>query len=371
MTEHNDPQPRIPGVKYRKVSRDREETTVIDGIPSTRTVTEDTWVPVPPRDWDEVILRGVTAVTLLVIVLAMTATTASVGGLLGHLIPEPVAYMGGVIFSLSWLTCMAVEWLQTRSSTGGAVVPRVAGWVALLLSMTAAATYGHTRDQMAAGVIGAMVDLLAKGLATLVIGLYRVELSPGVAHWFAEQEQKLSGRILLGARLRRLNRQDAYARAVGGREYDAAAAMLAAAEITSRPEPDPTGRPLPTAQPAPMPAPAQAPAAPVPAAAPQPAAAPPQAAAAPTAPEEPAPAPEAVQEPQEPAQAPTGGAGASVLPMQPSVRQIVRQCLDEDLDMSEADILARVQAAHGTANPKLPATVERYTRAELKVRRAS
>ena len=259
MTEHND-QARIPGVRYRRVPRDRQETTVIDGIPSTRTVTEDAWVPVPPRDWDEVILRGVTAVTLLVIVLAMTATTASVGGLLGHLIPEPVAYMGGVIFSLSWLTCMAVEWLQTRSSTDGAMVPRVAGWVALLLSMVAAGTYGHTRDQMAAGVVGAMVDLLAKGLATLVIGLYRVELSPGVAHWFAEQEQKLSGRIMLGARLRRLNRQDAYARAVGGREYDAAAAMLAAAEVTPGPHPDPTGRPLPTAQPAPASAPAPAPA---------------------------------------------------------------------------------------------------------------
>lgn len=354
MTETPDQQPRIPGVRYRKVPRDREVTTVIDGIPSTRTVTEDAWEPVPPRDWDEVILRGVTAVTLLVILLAMSATTASVGGLLSRLIPAPVAYMGGVIFSLSWLTCMAVEWLQTRSTTNGALVPRVAGWGALLISMAAAGTYGYAREQLAAGIIGGLVDLLAKGLATLVIGLYRVDLDPGVAHWFADQEQKLAGRILLGARLRRLNRRDAYMSAVGGREHEAAGAMLAAA-VTTGPNPDGPGQPVPVQEAAPAPAAVQAPAPAAPAPAPAP---------APT----PAPAPQAAPAPSAPAPAPAAGGGASVLPMVPSVRQIVRQALDEDLDMPEADVLARVTAKHGTDNAKLPETVSRYIRQEKRQR---
>ena len=60
-----------PGVRYRKVTRTREETTVINGIPSTRDVPYDSWEPVPPREWDDVILRGVTALAITVTVVAV------------------------------------------------------------------------------------------------------------------------------------------------------------------------------------------------------------------------------------------------------------------------------------------------------------
>jgi hypothetical protein len=413
MNQHtaHEQQPRLPGVRYRRVTLERDETTVIDGIPSTRKVPYDVWEPVPPRDWDDVILRGVTGVTLGVTGLAVVATTASVGGLLTRLIRPELAYAVGVVFTLTWLCCHGVEWLQTRGG-GQAYGARVAGWVALAISMGAVITYGHTLDQTAAGVVGGSIDLLSKGLLTLVMGLYRVQLNPDTAHWLRDQEQRLTGKAYLAVKLRRINRHATYLRAVGGREMDVAEAITtvtqgpgssaivpgprpaaapavppvppapsgpgpvaqAAAPVPAQPSgqvPDASGQ-----QSAPLPAPtAQAPAPTTPVSsgqAPAPAVAP---AAAPAA--DPADASGQVPDPSGQPSAPVSSGQASqpssaqqsaVLPMAPSMRQIVAQALKEDQDMPFEDLLQRVKDVHGD-RPKLAGTVERYQRKELKALR--
>src|SRR4051812_36978425 len=93
------PQPRQPGVRYRKVTREREERTVIDGRASMRRVPYTTYVALPPRDWDEIIRRGVTGVAIVVTVLAAAGTTASIGGLLSRMLHPAVAYAVGVVFT--------------------------------------------------------------------------------------------------------------------------------------------------------------------------------------------------------------------------------------------------------------------------------
>jgi hypothetical protein len=226
--------------------------------------------------------------------------------------------------------------------------------------MAATATYGYTREQLAAGVVGAMVDLLAKGLATLVIGLYRVELNEDVAHWFTEQEQNLGARLLLSARLRRLNRDEAYARAVGGQEYAAATAMIETATTSPEPGPRPTGQPIPAPQPTPAPVIVQAPAAP---------AEPPAPAAAVPAPQASAPAP-AAPAPAPAAPAPEGAGLAAVQGMTPSIASTVRTVLATDPDISEADLIERVKEVHGDG-PKLADTVRRSRTRALGKRNAS
>ncbi|MEU1853944.1 hypothetical protein ABZ499_32975 [Streptomyces sp. NPDC019990] len=357
MTETPDQQPRIPGVRYRKVTLERDETTVIDGIPSTRTVPFVTYEPVPPRDWDQVILHGVTAVTIGITALAVVATTASVGGLLTNLIHPVAAYAAGVVFTLNWLACMAVEWLQRGDAR--VWIPRTAGWIALVISMGAVGTYGHTLNQLPAGVIGACIDLLAKGLWTLVMGLYRVPLDEGVRHWLSDQEQRLAGKALLAIRLRRLNTQAAYMRAVGGREMDAADAMLTAAaqvrEVAAAPtaareteqaeEPATAPAPAPAAQSAP-------PVTPVPA--PTPAPVVPQA--------QPAPQPTAPVPPVQPAQ-------AQLLSIAAATRQVLA---DQGEGISDQDLIDAVAALVGTERAKslkFPETVLRNRRAKDKFRK--
>ncbi|WP_327421854.1 hypothetical protein OG763_15060 [Streptomyces sp. NBC_01230] len=239
-------QPRTPGVKYRKVTRHREETTVIDGVPSTRNVAYDAWEPVPPREWDEMILRGATGVIVGVTGMAIVATTASLGGLLSAIVPDVVAYGAGGLFTAAWVTAMAFEWLDRIDPERGKAA-RIAGWCFLLLSMGAVFTYGFTLNQPWAGGFGACIDLLSKGLWALLIRHHAVPLDEGVAHWVTQQEQKLASRELLSGRLLRLNRRAAYQRAVGGVEYQAAGAILASAQTTSLPPAEQTPEPAPSA----------------------------------------------------------------------------------------------------------------------------
>ncbi|MFE9127752.1 hypothetical protein ACFYOF_20480 [Streptomyces sp. NPDC007148] len=229
MTETPDaPHYREPGVRYRKVRRERIETTVIDGRPSTRRVPYTTYEALPPRDWDEIIRRGVAGVAIAVSLLAAAGTTASVGGLLSQLVHPGVAYSTGLIFTASWLACLGIEYVE-RVDANRAARARNVGWVMLLIGMAAVITYGQQMHQLPAGVVGSSLDLAAKGLWWLIMGLDRVKLDPGVANWVAEREQEMAGRFLLGTRLGRLNRRASALRDARSPEFEAAEAILASA----------------------------------------------------------------------------------------------------------------------------------------------
>ncbi|NDK24697.1 hypothetical protein FSY75_09450 [Streptomyces sp. TR1341] len=325
MDEATEQQPRIPGVKYRKVTRYRTQTTVIDGVPSTREVPYDGWEPVPPREWDELILRGVTAIAVGFTAIAVVAGTASLGGLLDPLVPSVVAYGMGSVFAVAWLYCLGIEWLN-RTAPDRARPAKIAGWVAVVISMAAIAAYGHTLDQQWAGGFGAGIDLLAKGSWWLLLREYAVPLDADVAHWVVDQEQKLAGRALLAGRVRRLNSRGAYQRAVGGAEFQAADAILTRAE---------TARSLPetTTEPSPEPAPAVPP---VP------------------------PAPPAGEE------QPTAGGEQPTAPVPPvteitreSIAAVCRTVIAANPKVTDADLVAAVKAAGHPDRPNLADTVRR------------
>ncbi|MER6982336.1 hypothetical protein ABT317_36555, partial [Streptomyces carpinensis] len=221
------PQPRQPGVRYKKETRERPVTTVIDGRASTRMVTEEVWVALPPRDWDEIIRRGAITVAVIVTLLAAAGTTASVGGLMSRMLHPVVSYAVGVVYTASWLVCVGIEQIE-RVDADRAARARNAGWVMLLGGMAAVITYGQVLDQLAAGIVGSFLDAAAKGLWWLIMGLDRVKLNPDVAHWVADREQEMAGRHLLGVRLARLNRRAVQMRAAGP-EFRAAEAIIAGA----------------------------------------------------------------------------------------------------------------------------------------------
>ncbi|WP_327415445.1 hypothetical protein [Streptomyces sp. NBC_01233] len=385
---------RIPGVKYRKVRLHRTETTVIDGVPSTRRVPYDGWEPVPPREWDDLILRGVTGVAIGFTAVAVAGGTASLGGLLDPLVPSLVAYGMGSVFAVAWMFCLAIEWLN-RTAPDRARPARIAGWFFLLLSMCAVAAYGHTKDALWAGAFGACVDLVSKGSWWLLMREYAVPLDAGVAHWVQDQEQKLAGRALLGARVRRLNRRAAYLRAVGGAEFQAADAILSSAEAarSSLPAPAAEPTPAPVAAPAPAPVVAEVPAAPVvqpPAPAPVPAPvvapAPPVTISAPSVPSVP-PVEEQGEEQQAPAAAPAAPAAAPVPPATaPSVQppaihavggpfksDTIRAALAQDPDITDEALIKLVDDTHGQddANKTTVPRTRRRIEAKLRKKQAS
>lgn len=210
-------QPRVPGVRYRKETRQREEVVEIDGQPEPRTVEYTVWVPIPPRDWDRIIVNVLTCAAVVVTLLAVTGTTASIGTLLAALIPALIAYSVALIFDVVWLACIAVEWLE-RLDPARARAARIAGWVSLGISMGAVVAFGYHHNETVAGVVGSMVSLLAKGLWVFVLRYHAVPLSESVAFWLNRRRQKAAASVALAKQMRRLDAYDAYMLAAFGPE---------------------------------------------------------------------------------------------------------------------------------------------------------
>lgn len=138
----------------------------VDG--KTRMVPVHVDAPAPPRDWDRLVLNGVTGIAALVLTASVVWSTASIGDLLAHAVIEPAAYGAAVVFDLAWIACMAVEWLA-RYDEDRAALPRRAGHLMLILAMLAVGTHGKVAGYWEIGLIGAAVSALAKGLWTVVL----------------------------------------------------------------------------------------------------------------------------------------------------------------------------------------------------------
>lgn len=243
MTETPEaPQHREPGVRYRTETRTRTVTTVINGVASTHEEEYEVEVPIPPRDWETVVERALFGWACALIVAAFLGTSASVGGLLNELLPAGVSYVLGLVFTGSWLGLLGLEWLDGRIDPDRAKAARIGGWISLVIGMGAVYVYGHSHDLPWVGAAGACIDLAAKGFCTLLLRRQQVKLPRGVAHWVRSQEHDQAATALLATRIRRLDRGAAYRRAVGGREQEAAQAILGAARTPQLPAPDTSGQ---------------------------------------------------------------------------------------------------------------------------------
>jgi hypothetical protein len=118
-------------------------------------------------DVHRIIRQAVTAVTVLVVTIALVWSITSIGALLTLAAPAWVAYLAAGAFDVSWAAMMAAEW--TLMYDDRKWIPRTAGWLALAVSMTAIATHGALHAGVWIGIIGALISLLAKGLWTVMM----------------------------------------------------------------------------------------------------------------------------------------------------------------------------------------------------------
>lgn len=194
-------------MKYRSETRNRLTPHTIDGI--TEMVPEDytVHVPVPPTDWDRIILTAATAATAAILTASVVWSTSSVGSLLGRTVEFAVAYGAASVFDLVWIVCMAVEWLN-RYNPSGAVLPRRAGHVALVVAMAAVCTNGWLTGGVAPGIIGAAVSALAKGTWTIVMNHTAKPLDPLTQGWVDRQMSEAGARLALSSVRRQVARTD-------------------------------------------------------------------------------------------------------------------------------------------------------------------
>ncbi|MFM9620826.1 protein transporter Sec31 [Streptomyces turgidiscabies] len=170
----------------------------------------DVEVPVPPKDWDSIVLNAVMAATCLVVVGAVAWSTVSIGDLLSQAAPTWVSYLVAGVFDLAWITCMATEWLS-RYDTNKAKLPKVAGWFALAVSMGAIFTHGNLAGSFWVGVFGAVVSALAKGMWLVVMRHTAKDLDGKARQWVEAETAEVNAQLAMAAVTRQLNRTRARA----------------------------------------------------------------------------------------------------------------------------------------------------------------
>lgn len=195
-------------MKTRPVERTRLVPHTIDGRTEMVLDRYTVDVPRPPRDWDRIVLTGVTTATAAIGTASVIWSTASIGDLLARSVPAPAAYAAAAVFDLVWLSCMALEWLA-RYDQERAVLPRRAGYVALAIAMAAVGAHGWISGEIAIGCIGAAVSGLAKVMWTVVLSHHAKPLDPLTQQWVDQQRAKAGGRLAMVAVRRELTRAEA------------------------------------------------------------------------------------------------------------------------------------------------------------------
>lgn len=207
-------------MKTRTETHVRQVPHTVNG--ETRLVDETYTVKIPisPRDWDRIVLNGVTAVAGLAVTAAVVWSTASIGDLLGRAVVIGIAYAAAVVFDLAWIMCMALEWLA-RYDPVRARRPRLAGHGALVIAMAAVCTHGRMEDSLPVGVASAAVSALAKGMWTLVLAHHARPLDPRTQAWLLQREGEIGAELALSARLRQVERYREQRAALSGADLDA------------------------------------------------------------------------------------------------------------------------------------------------------
>ncbi|MFR9796158.1 protein transporter Sec31 [Streptomyces sp. MS06] len=206
-----------------KTTRTELVPHTIDG--KTRLVPITVPVPAPPRDWDRIILTGVTTTAALVVAASVTWSTASIGDLLTRIVIAPAAYGAAAVFDLAWIACMAVEWLA-RYDRQQAALPRRMGHSALAVAMLAVAAHGYLLGHLVIGIVGAVVSGLAKSLWTVVLHHQAPPLDDRTRAWIEQELADAGASLALIPARRRVQRAHA----------------LVAAERAALPSPDQSGQ---------------------------------------------------------------------------------------------------------------------------------
>ncbi|MBT2508835.1 protein transporter Sec31 [Streptomyces sp. ISL-98] len=200
-------------MKTRVETRTRQVLHTIDGIPELVDDEYDVIVPVPPRDWDHIVITSVLGIAGAMVAISVVWSTASIGDFLARAVVAPIAYLGAVAFGLAWISCMALEW-HARYDPARARLPCTAGNIALLIEMGAVCAHGSVEDSLAVGVAGAVISAVAKGMWTVTLEHQARPMSPLTQKWFLKREEQMTARIALAARQRQLDRTEQHAAAL-------------------------------------------------------------------------------------------------------------------------------------------------------------
>lgn len=192
--------------RFRKRKSEHEVPHTVGGQTYMVTEPQETLQVVQPVDLDEIVRNLLVVITCAVVLGALAWSTVAIGGLLTTMAPAWVSYTVAVVFDLTWVACMAAEWLM-RYDRKRAAAPRRAGWAALAVSVAAIAVHGYQMTGEAViGSVGGIVSVLAKGLWMVSMLISARRLSPLDQQWYEKAASAADAQLALAVAQRKLAR---------------------------------------------------------------------------------------------------------------------------------------------------------------------
>jgi predicted DNA-binding protein (UPF0251 family) len=172
-------------VKFTTETRERLVDRTIDGVTHQVRQRYTERVPKMPRDWDTLAVKGAAGIVLALTITAIVWSTYSIGDLLGG----GIGYAAAVIFDLSWLVVLLVEYLA-RFDARKRTFPKAIGWVLVGVAASAIFIHGALEGDWALAGIGAAVSVVSKLLWLVVMKFVDREINESDAQWM---QQEISG----------------------------------------------------------------------------------------------------------------------------------------------------------------------------------
>lgn len=347
MHETPDPQQaRLPGVRYRTETRWRPVKVNVFGEEHDDQEPYVVDVPLPPRDWDRLLLRFLLAVAIGSTTVAIVWSTASISRLLSLVVTTTgIAVAAAALFELLWIVCLVAERLL-RGQPDRARPMQTAGWLAVTAVVAAVVVEGIHEGGVAAGIVGGAVSLMAKGSWWVVFRVQQVKLRRPIANALQRKLEDLAATEALLSYRQRIGGREEYAALVFGHEQLQAAqrTVHAAHQLDTARTASPTPQPVVPGQPSATVSPqATPPTAPV---------APPVSAPSQDTADTAAPIASGQGEQDEPP--------LEVRPITlPSIAAVCRQEIGRDQDVTDAAIVKAVLAAGHPETTQLADTVRR------------
>lgn len=194
-------------MKFKEEIRKRLVDHTVDGVTNKVEKPYSVRTPVLPADWDARAIKAASALVLALTVVAIVWSTVSIGSLL----QGGAGYAAAVVFDISWLTVLILEWLG-RFDPRKREFARNMGFV--LVAVTAGAIFWHgmLAGSTALAVVGAAVSVVAKALWMAIFKHVEKPLSDDDRQWVEAEISKANAKLAVAAVRRQAAAAEVHAR---------------------------------------------------------------------------------------------------------------------------------------------------------------
>jgi hypothetical protein len=195
-------------VKTQRIPRTRTIPHTVDGATEYIDETEYVEIPAAPYDWDQIVRVAITVMAIVLLIAAVSWSTASIGSLLSRITVAAAAYGAASAFDLLWIMATAARWLLRTDPVRVQAAIRF-GRVALAVAMAAILADGYVSGEVVIGAVGACVSALAKGGTELAMLVHAKPLDSRTQQWLNKRRARLNAQLGLLPVRRELARGEA------------------------------------------------------------------------------------------------------------------------------------------------------------------